>query len=333
MTEETQSIMVSIRCLVYNHEPYLRQCLDGFVMQETNFRYEAIVHDDASTDNSASIIREYAEKYPNIIKPIYETENQYSKHDGSLRHIMDEACKGKYIAMCEGDDYWTDPNKLQKQVDYLEEREDYGMVYTSYRIQNDMTSDEEIVRTLASIPHDNNFKWRLLEQKVLIGTCTVLIRTQLLHTIRAIKDDYKGFMMGDTQTWFNAARLSNIGYIPDVTGVYRKQYTGATATFDPLRRANFIRGCLDLHLHLSYKYGASLDTIHIIKNLFGIPCFSLYLRIGDYEGAKKLNRDFFYDNKCINHIINMVRKMKVREIRGLSYFLRALIKIGVINLD
>ena len=96
-----ESPLVSIRCLVYNHGPYLRQCLDGFVMQKTNFAFEAIVHDDASTDNSAEIIREYAEKYPDIIKPIYETENQYSKHDGSLRRIMDAAIHpdAKYIAI------------------------------------------------------------------------------------------------------------------------------------------------------------------------------------------------------------------------------------------
>ena len=79
--KDSRELMVSIRCLVYNHEPYLRQCLDGFVMQQTNFRFEAIVHDDASTDGSAAIIREYAAKYPDIIKPIYETENQYSKRD------------------------------------------------------------------------------------------------------------------------------------------------------------------------------------------------------------------------------------------------------------
>ena len=98
--------LVSIRCLVYNHELYLRQCLDGFVMQKTNFPFEAIVHDDASTDGSAAIIREYAEKYPEIIKPMYETENQYSKHDGSLAKAMDAAMHpdSKFIALCEGDD-------------------------------------------------------------------------------------------------------------------------------------------------------------------------------------------------------------------------------------
>ena len=126
--------LVTIKCLVYNHEPYLRQCLDGFVMQQTTFPFEAIVHDDASTDGSAAIIREYAEKYPDIIKPIYETENQYSKHDGSLRRIMDAAMhpNSKYIATCEGDDYWTDPNKLQLQVDFLESHPDYSLTVHEY---------------------------------------------------------------------------------------------------------------------------------------------------------------------------------------------------------
>ena len=78
---ENEPLMVTILCLVYNHESYIRQCLEGFVMQKTNFRFEAIVHDDASTDGTAAIIREYAEKYPDIIKPIFETENQYSKGD------------------------------------------------------------------------------------------------------------------------------------------------------------------------------------------------------------------------------------------------------------
>lgn len=126
--------LVSIQCLVYNHEPYLQQCLEGFVMQKTTFAFEAIVHDDASTDGSAAIIREYAEKYPNIIKPIIETENQYSKHDGTLDRIMNEATSpsSKYIAFCEGDDYWIDPLKLQKQVNFLESHPEYVICSHDY---------------------------------------------------------------------------------------------------------------------------------------------------------------------------------------------------------
>lgn len=124
--------LVAIHCLVYNHEPYLRDCFEGFVMQQTNFPFVAIVHDDASTDNSAAIIREYEAKYPHIFKPIYETENQFSKKNGSLERIMDEAIEAtgaKYVAICEGDDYWTDPLKLQKQVDFMEANSEYSMCF------------------------------------------------------------------------------------------------------------------------------------------------------------------------------------------------------------
>ena len=137
--------LVSIRCTVYNHEPYLRQCLDGFVMQQTNFPFEAIVHDDASTDGSTAIIREYAEKYPDIIKPIYETENLYSKHDGSWRRVLDAAIHpaAKYVALCEGDDFWTDPYKLQIQVDFLETHPDYSLSVHEYKVWNELNQKFE----------------------------------------------------------------------------------------------------------------------------------------------------------------------------------------------
>lgn len=112
--------MVSVCCLAYNHSKYIRKCLDGFVNQKTNFTFEVLIHDDASTDGTQDIIREYEEKYPNIIKPIYQTENQYSKHIGINKTFQYPRVKGKYIAFCEGDDYWTDSYKLQKQFDILE---------------------------------------------------------------------------------------------------------------------------------------------------------------------------------------------------------------------
>lgn len=130
--------LVSVRCITYNHEPYIAQALDGFLMQKTNFPFEVIVHDDASTDRTADIIREYEKKFPKIIKPIYETENQYSKHDGSLEHIVNSALKGKYVAMCEGDDYWIDENKLQMQVDFLEENPEYSMCFHDATVVNSL---------------------------------------------------------------------------------------------------------------------------------------------------------------------------------------------------
>ena len=148
--------LVSIRCTVYNHEPFLRQCLDGFVMQQTTFPFEAIVHDDASTDGSVAIIREYAEKYPDIIKPIYETENQYSKRDGSLRKILEAAThpSAKYIATCEGDDYWTDPQKLQIQVDFLESHPDYSLSAHDFKVWDQDKNCFESFRPISFLKDD-----------------------------------------------------------------------------------------------------------------------------------------------------------------------------------
>ena len=121
--------IVSICCLVYNHEPYLRDCFDGFIKQKTSFPIEILVHDDASTDHSADIIREYTAKYPNLFKPIYQEENQFSKGVKISFEYQFPRALGKYIAMCEGDDFWTDPNKLQLQVDWLEAHPEYSMCF------------------------------------------------------------------------------------------------------------------------------------------------------------------------------------------------------------
>ena len=127
-------IVVSISCITYNHAPYIRQCLDGFLMQKTNFAIEVLIHDDASTDGTTEIIKEYEAKYPDIIKPIYEEENQWVKGRRGSAVFNFPRAKGKYIALCEGDDYWTDPLKLQRQVDFLEENQDYVLT-SHYYIQ------------------------------------------------------------------------------------------------------------------------------------------------------------------------------------------------------
>lgn len=110
-------IAVSVICLTYNHEKYIRDCLEGFVSQKTNFVYEVIIHDDASTDGTAGIIREYEERYPGIIRPIYQTQNQFSQKVPIYKNYVLPKIRGKFVALCEGDDYWIDPHKLQRQYD------------------------------------------------------------------------------------------------------------------------------------------------------------------------------------------------------------------------
>lgn len=209
-------IQVTIRCFTFNHERFIRQCLEGFVMQKADFRFEAIVHDDASTDNTAAIIREYAEKYPDIIKPIYETENQYSKHDGSLTRIMNAHTRGKYIAMCEGDDYWTDPYKIQKQVDFLESHPDYVMCSSRFDKywQESGVLEEDPDKDFEGADYDLQ---NLIGGKWLTQTLTVMYRRSALDL-----KHYARYGMSLDMILFYELLKHGKGYcFPEVMGVYR----------------------------------------------------------------------------------------------------------------
>jgi len=136
---DKENILVSICCTTYNHENYIRQCLDGFVMQKTNFSFEILVHEDASTDNTSKIVKEYETHYPDLFRCVYQTENQFLKQN-TLVNILFRMARGKYIAMCEGDDYWTDPLKLQKQVDFLEANQDFAICFHKVEILNTLSN-------------------------------------------------------------------------------------------------------------------------------------------------------------------------------------------------
>lgn len=141
MSDDT---LVGIFCITYNQEKYIRKCLDGFVNQKTNFKYEAIVYDDCSTDGTREIIKEYAQKYPDIIKPVLSDKNlAQSKGFYYVNQKVYSRMNAKYIAYCEGDDYWTDENKLQIQVDFLENNPDFtGCFHKSLR--KNITTGEDV---------------------------------------------------------------------------------------------------------------------------------------------------------------------------------------------
>lgn len=123
---------VSIVCHAFNHENFLEQAIKGFLSQKTNFSFEIILHDDASTDGTKAIIEKYQKSYPKIIFSILQKENQYSQKRSIGANFTFPKCKGKYIAMCEGDDFWTDEFKLQKQYDFLEKNLNYVVCWTNY---------------------------------------------------------------------------------------------------------------------------------------------------------------------------------------------------------
>lgn len=214
------TVKVSIICAVYNHERYIRTALESFVSQKTTFPYEIIVHDDASTDESARIIQEYAECYPHLIKAILQTENQVSQHVSPVRDIMIPQAKGKYIALCEGDDYWTDNDKLQKQFNYMESHPDCTFCFTNGKVEQEGALDRDVIpwekhnRVLSGERYDVV----ALDGLGYIPTASFFFpRAAFL----ALPVPEKGVFRGDAYLKFGLTLQGYAAYIPDYCVVYR----------------------------------------------------------------------------------------------------------------
>ena len=220
MTDTTKKlsddVIVSICCITYNHEQYIKECIEGLIMQKTTFKYEILIHDDASTDKTADIIRDYTKIYPDIIKPILQTENQYSKGIKIQKTYNYSRAKGKYIALCEGDDYWIDPLKLQKQFDFMESNPDYILCGTNGLILWDYGSNapnysHRIFTSRELMPEDIIGKWPF-------PTASLLFRKELLY----FSDDFKcKIYSGDIRLILVALANGRIWSLSDTTTVYR----------------------------------------------------------------------------------------------------------------
>ncbi len=213
---------VSICVLVYNHASYLRECFEGFVMQKTDFAFEVLVHDDASTDNSAEIIHEYTEKYPQIFKPIYQTENQYSKGVDIWALYLFPNVRGKYIALCDGDDYWTDPLKLQKQVDFLEANPEYVMCSHRFKIFDQTTKqmdDDGYGEIFIPITYDLD---SFIHGEWYNSPLTVVFRKECLFL-----EEYKKYSYSkDATLFFHLLKKGKGHLIPEFMAVYRMHMGG-----------------------------------------------------------------------------------------------------------
>lgn len=227
-------VLVSISCITYNHAPYIKECLDGFLNQKCEFNYEILIHDDSSTDGTKEIIENYHKKFPNVIKPILQKENQWSKGVRGINIQFNfPRAKGKYIALCEGDDYWTDPYKLQKQVDFLEKNEDCNLVYHRVNIKDQEknviypellnTKKEVIKKNLSELALYGNF----------MHTPSVLFRNNL-----DFKQEYFKGNVGDYILWFMNGVKGNFGYLPDIMAVYRLSKNSTWGKKDFYFRAN-----------------------------------------------------------------------------------------------
>lgn len=218
--------LVSVYVVTYNQEKYLRECLDGIVMQQTDFPFEAIVIDDASTDGNPEIIKEYAERYPEIIKPVLLEENLWSQGINKFFAVFLPRAKGKYIAFCEGDDYWTYEGKLQRQVDFLEKHPDYSMCFHNYEVKNE-TDLKYWYRGLIK-SRDAKIEDIILCQ--VVQEATVLSRRSSIEKDIELKDDIlsKKFQFSDIRFYFSYFHTGRVYGIAKTWSVYRVHEQGVS---------------------------------------------------------------------------------------------------------
>jgi glycosyltransferase involved in cell wall biosynthesis len=215
--ESNENITVSICCLTFNHEDFIAQTLDGFLLQKTNFDFEIIVHDDCSTDGTRRVIESYQEKYPNLIRPIFQSQNQYSLGLKPIfTHVFPNA-KGNYIALCEGDDYWTDPLKLQKQVDFLEANQDFAICSHITRQISEFGHTEKLIPAKKS-PSEYNLVDFLKANHV--ATASLLINREYM---KVFPDWIAKMKFGDWTLILFVLCMSNkkLGVLTDEMAVYR----------------------------------------------------------------------------------------------------------------
>lgn len=263
MEKRDSAVLVSVACATYNQKAYIRQCIEGFLIQKTDFPFEILIHDDASTDGTADVVREYEAKYPDKIKPIYQTENQYSKGVKISPTYQYPRARGKYIALCEGDDYWTDPLKLQKQVDFLEAHPEYGMCYTqcvSYR-QNTGKFD----RTPWGGPNES---LESLLRMNTVPTLTVMFRADLLRAyVAEIRPHERDWLMGDYPMWLYFAGNSKIKFLNSTTGVYRVLSDSASHASAWQQRIRFIDSTWDIQRFYIERYGIPAEFAEFEQGL------------------------------------------------------------------
>lgn len=275
---------VSICCIAYNQESYIRDCLEGFVMQKTGFPFEVLIHDDASTDRTADIIREYEEEYPDIIKPIYQTENQYSKGVRISNVYNFPRAQGKYIAICEGDDFWTDPEKLQTQFDFMESHPEYSMCFHRV-LRHDERSGEDLLSDNA-YTGDVSLHDAVSKGGGLVPTASMFFRSKWIPFITEFE---LGCPVGDYARQIALAKVGKVFCDSRVMSTYRMFSANSWSTNWAKNRSrekmlNFHQKMYDWLNNVKEKYSLPASAMMVP---LGYPLFHILWLSEQYDAIKK----------------------------------------------
>lgn len=308
--------IVSISCITYNHGNFIRDAIEGFLMQKTTFPVEILIHDDASTDGTTEIIKEYEAKYPRLCKCFYEAENTWNKPNRrELWKPFLYARRGKYIALCEGDDYWTEPLKLQKQVEFLEGNEEYVAVAENGIVHNSITKKEYL---FSEEPERDVTIAEMIERRR-FPTASVVFRKE---TIKDFNKDTK--QSNDTILWCYLASKGKFRYFNKISSVYNRGNHGLVEGTDKLKWAKIVEGWNNELIRL---FGGRYFNKQIAKDAVWVHYWDVFKKnqhLGFTSTYYVLLKCFSYNWKLTT--IKMFSKMMKPLEKGLRTIARIIIR-------
>jgi glycosyltransferase involved in cell wall biosynthesis len=248
--------LVDVFMPTYNHAPFLAQAIESVLAQKTNFAYRLNIADDCSTDGAQAIIKQYADQYADRIRAILSPDHVGILHQDRLSVRVLQACTGKYLAVLEGDDYWSAPDKLQKQVDFLEGHKDFAICFHAVKSVNEK-GDE--LPDLSFVPQQKRiFTIEDLLAGNFIHACSVMFRGGL---VKEFPDWYTTLRIGDWPLHVMHAQHGKIGYLDEVMAVYRVHERSLWSSRDRLDQITETMAALDhLDAYLGFKYRKTIKA-------------------------------------------------------------------------
>lgn len=306
-------LKVSIAIITYNQEQYVQEMLDNIVSQVTDFKFEAIVSDDCSTDKTPEIIKKYANKYPDIIKPIFREKNI-----GVIRNYLDalNLCNAEFVAICEGDDYWCNKNKLQKQVDFMDANPDYALCYHPAKmIYQDKECDPVII---GKAKYKNPQPYYNLIRANNISANSVMYRGKYLREelTKYPNDIYPP----DWFTHISVAKHGKIGYLPDIMYVYRWHSQGIshTTTDNPVEEIHLKYGIKEVNFSYAVWNKIKEQFPQYYMDVF-VPTignvYFTYLKNSKFDELEILQNKYseYFKDIELNTRINDINKLRKKQ--------------------
>lgn len=274
-----ENAKVHVWMVTYNHERFIAQALESYLSQVTNFQTHLFIGDDCSKDQTPAIVKEYAAKYPDRITALINEKNL-----GIVRNSawVFSHCTAPYVALLEGDDYWNDPKKLQKQVDFLENNPEYGMVHADVDLRYEESGTILKAYNASSnihFPSGNILTDILLNTSLFIKTATLLARRDLF--IPSFHPDLileKGWLQGDLTWCLEMAHKTKIKYMDEVFATYRLLGESASRTNDHWKKYQMHKSGFDIRIYFAEKFGVepAIQTL-IFQNAFHTYLHDAYL--------------------------------------------------------